>query len=401
MHCLKDIIVEDEKNIDCFKCPIGKGLLNKPISANCGHSFCRKCLKEYLQTNTECPVDGKFINKNKLNPNINLEDLIKQKKLICKNCSLELKLIKDFNHNKKICNLFKNNYSDDFKPILNYLIENEKEVQLLKKEIKDLSKRETRIRNKMNNRKYKIQKLKYKLKIKNENKRVKRKYVKKKVKKQTKKEKEQQRIKKILETKLKKRKLYKKKTKVFRKRDYTEDLMKTEKSEDSEGENLKQILRIELKRIENLKKFCIDYQIELKKIQKIEIKKKKNNLKLMFPQKENKMYILIIYNKENEIINYLYLQSVLKNKKQNFKLITKKGQNLDHKNICIKHINFELRDFTNDKKDKQIWIRIWDNLIFNYEIEFECVGFDLFELTPSEGFFNYRNIEFTCGSTYF
>ena len=44
-------------------CPIHKGLLNKPVIAPCGHSFCQKCLERYLEELgksrvPECPIDN-------------------------------------------------------------------------------------------------------------------------------------------------------------------------------------------------------------------------------------------------------------------------------------------------------------------------------------------------------
>jgi len=54
-----NLITENENNSYDFICPICLNILNNPIFClpnNNSHSFCKKCIDEYLKINNKCPI---------------------------------------------------------------------------------------------------------------------------------------------------------------------------------------------------------------------------------------------------------------------------------------------------------------------------------------------------------
>lgn len=48
-----------------WSCPICKQSLKSPVIANCGHTFCWRCLCMHLEHDTHCPICDKEIEENK------------------------------------------------------------------------------------------------------------------------------------------------------------------------------------------------------------------------------------------------------------------------------------------------------------------------------------------------
>jgi E3 ubiquitin-protein ligase TRAF7 len=75
---------------DSLKCPIHKGLFIDPVIANCGHTFCKPCLKSEILRGAVviCPVDSTEIDFERLIPNLalsgQLQDLLTHCKFGCK-----------------------------------------------------------------------------------------------------------------------------------------------------------------------------------------------------------------------------------------------------------------------------------------------------------------------------
>lgn len=71
---------EQKVNIDELKCSICGRLLFRPITTQCGHTFCQECMKESFEYGPKCPRCGKTLNdltERKRNVTVVLEKLLK------------------------------------------------------------------------------------------------------------------------------------------------------------------------------------------------------------------------------------------------------------------------------------------------------------------------------------
>ena len=118
-----NLITENENNSYDFICPICLNILNNPINClpnNNSHSFCKKCIDEYLKINNKCPI-CKNIFEYLTNDNVSKElNKLKLKCLFYKEgCPKQINYSEYFNHInscefKKItyeCQVEKYNYS--------------------------------------------------------------------------------------------------------------------------------------------------------------------------------------------------------------------------------------------------------------------------------------------------
>jgi len=62
----RDIIFFVGTVSETFVCSIGLGILEKPISTPCGHTFCEECVNACLKLRHECPLDRKPLLPNQL-----------------------------------------------------------------------------------------------------------------------------------------------------------------------------------------------------------------------------------------------------------------------------------------------------------------------------------------------
>lgn len=51
-----------------FKCELCRNSVLSPVSLECGHVFCWRCLCKHLETNAMCPKCGTIINRDKIVP---------------------------------------------------------------------------------------------------------------------------------------------------------------------------------------------------------------------------------------------------------------------------------------------------------------------------------------------
>lgn len=70
-----------------LRCPIHKGLFNKPVIASCGHTFCQSCILSFLDNSEEpeCPIDHSSLKESGcLIPNLAVEGQIQDLYVYCK-----------------------------------------------------------------------------------------------------------------------------------------------------------------------------------------------------------------------------------------------------------------------------------------------------------------------------
>ena len=82
-HPVADFINQSLAN-SCL-CEIGKGVLRDAVMNSCGHSYCRACLEDYLKQSTACPACQKPIDKPKMLPSQNLNQIVNFLEIKCKN----------------------------------------------------------------------------------------------------------------------------------------------------------------------------------------------------------------------------------------------------------------------------------------------------------------------------
>ena len=85
------------KDLECSICLY---LFENPVNDSCRHTFCSKCIKDWLIKRDVCPLSNKKI-KN-LTPSFFLKSLLAQGILNCLKCSEEIYL-KDKNFHDEIC----------------------------------------------------------------------------------------------------------------------------------------------------------------------------------------------------------------------------------------------------------------------------------------------------------
>lgn len=82
-HPVADFVNQSLAN-SCL-CEIGKGVLRDAVMNGCGHSYCRACLEDYLKQSTACPACQKPIDKPKMLPSQNLNQIVNFLEIKCKN----------------------------------------------------------------------------------------------------------------------------------------------------------------------------------------------------------------------------------------------------------------------------------------------------------------------------
>lgn len=83
--CFPDFIFVNKEEISDLICPINFGILNDPVTDICGHSFCRKCISEWLKSDSKCPYSRKILNQNDLYPNLTIKNLLSKQIIHCVN----------------------------------------------------------------------------------------------------------------------------------------------------------------------------------------------------------------------------------------------------------------------------------------------------------------------------
>ena len=69
------------KNLTCSIC---LNVLIEPVQDGDGHTFCRKCIKTWLETNSSCPMDRKHLTANDLkDAPRNIKNLLCELKIYC------------------------------------------------------------------------------------------------------------------------------------------------------------------------------------------------------------------------------------------------------------------------------------------------------------------------------
>jgi Zinc finger, C3HC4 type (RING finger) len=87
---------------DVFICPVCMLVLNSPTGCENGHVFCRSCLFEYLNRKKECPTCCVAINRNHVQRNLVVENMISELMVRCEHrvsgCAWEGRLIDSGSH---------------------------------------------------------------------------------------------------------------------------------------------------------------------------------------------------------------------------------------------------------------------------------------------------------------
>ncbi|GAM26669.1 hypothetical protein SAMD00019534_098440 [Acytostelium subglobosum LB1] len=64
-------------------CPIGKGIIEDPVITPCGHTFCRSCLLNLLNTRRQCPTCKIPVTHKQLIPNYLVLDILADQTVRC------------------------------------------------------------------------------------------------------------------------------------------------------------------------------------------------------------------------------------------------------------------------------------------------------------------------------
>lgn len=59
--CFPLNLFKNKEEMSDFICPINFGVLNNPVTDNCGHTYCNHCLNIYLKTSSKCPFTDNII----------------------------------------------------------------------------------------------------------------------------------------------------------------------------------------------------------------------------------------------------------------------------------------------------------------------------------------------------
>lgn len=59
-----------------FKCPISLSIMTDPVVLECGHTFDRDSLMEWLKTSNGCPTCRKVVNSHKITTNFSMKSMI-------------------------------------------------------------------------------------------------------------------------------------------------------------------------------------------------------------------------------------------------------------------------------------------------------------------------------------
>jgi hypothetical protein len=81
--CFPDSIFKNKEEVADFICPINLGVYNDPVTDTCGHTFCKRCILEWLKNNNKCPYSRKLILAEELIEATEKADEIIQKGIVC------------------------------------------------------------------------------------------------------------------------------------------------------------------------------------------------------------------------------------------------------------------------------------------------------------------------------
>ena len=131
-----DRIVEKETVIDHMICSICMDVLENPKQAPCQHSFCNKCIREWLDNgNHTCPVDRQDLSIQDLNQPRLLQEILNKLTLRCKNhqkgCSLMAKYADQaqlIEHETENCSVLNNSFRNDIDKLKKNLKALEKKI---------------------------------------------------------------------------------------------------------------------------------------------------------------------------------------------------------------------------------------------------------------------------------
>jgi hypothetical protein len=86
--CLRqELFVNKEAGLDSLTCYLGKGILNKPMVTECGHTFCAKCLEDWFTKSNNCPFCGTDLTNSKdyCSVNVTISAIIDKLEVFCQN----------------------------------------------------------------------------------------------------------------------------------------------------------------------------------------------------------------------------------------------------------------------------------------------------------------------------
>lgn len=66
----------DSKIEEQITCPICCDPYKSPVFVPCGHTFCQKCMKMWLNQNSTCPVCKKRVSQSDVKPNFLVENIM-------------------------------------------------------------------------------------------------------------------------------------------------------------------------------------------------------------------------------------------------------------------------------------------------------------------------------------
>ena len=69
------------------------GVLNDPVSDNCGHLYCKTCIINWIKKNNKCPYSKNNLSIQNLRPVLAVKNLLNELKVKCKNCNHIMKCL--------------------------------------------------------------------------------------------------------------------------------------------------------------------------------------------------------------------------------------------------------------------------------------------------------------------
>lgn len=104
--CLPLDHFKDHASLNGLYCPIGKGVLNKPVFDECGHVFCESCFNAAYKKQETCPISHNKISRN-TKPAPEFTEKVNKLLVFCKNndknCSWSGPLMEMQKHVSQLC----------------------------------------------------------------------------------------------------------------------------------------------------------------------------------------------------------------------------------------------------------------------------------------------------------
>jgi hypothetical protein len=103
--CFPLALFKNKEEMSDYICPINFGVLNNPVTDNCGHTFCNHCLNHFLKTSSKCPFTDNTIIKSEVMRADSLQASIQKSFVRCYHKSCEWKgiLSELFSHLSNQC----------------------------------------------------------------------------------------------------------------------------------------------------------------------------------------------------------------------------------------------------------------------------------------------------------